>query len=66
MTSLDLSDQGLTSVPSVPSDVTRLDLYKNAISEVPGSLWSLTGLRVLNLAANRISALPPGISALRS
>ena len=66
MTSLDLSRRGLTSMPPVPRDVTRLDLYSNQIASVPASLWECTGLQVLNLASNRLSSLPPGISALSS
>jgi Leucine-rich repeat (LRR) protein len=34
-----------------------LSLYDNRLTTLPAELWSLTGLRVLNLAGNRLTDL---------
>jgi Leucine-rich repeat (LRR) protein len=60
-TRLELSGQGLTSLRDLPlpASLEYLDLYDNRLTSVPEELWSLSGLRVLNLATNRLTAISP-------
>jgi hypothetical protein len=61
---LDLSDQGLTSLPDGMEKLVRLrnlELRKNAFTVVPEVVSSFASLYALHLGNNRLSALPPWI-----
>lgn len=60
---LDLSNNGLTSLPAGLAwcqQLTRLCAAGNALRRVPSGLAALGGLRSLDLSSNQLSALQPG------
>ncbi|CAI5496258.1 unnamed protein product [Closterium sp. Naga37s-1] len=64
---LDLSDCGLTAIPSAVlhlSDLTDLSLAGNQIESIPPEIANLSKLRRLGLAGNRLQRLPPEIGHL--
>lgn len=66
---LDLSGQGLTSLPdSITSrtDVKSLNLSNNQLTTLPESIANMTGLEVLNIENNRIDSLPSELSELKN
>lgn len=49
------------------AQITRLDLSGNAVTRIPGDEISrLVELEILNLARNRITSFPDGVSPLKS
>ncbi|HEX4924608.1 MAG TPA: hypothetical protein VFV50_11000 [Bdellovibrionales bacterium] len=64
---LDLSANGLSSVPELPVRIAKLDLSDNRIVDVGGALKNLTVLTQLSLRQSpvpRLSALPSSLNAL--
>ena len=59
-TELNLSDKGLTELPTEICNLTNLrylDLANNELSELPIELGNLTNLQKLNLASNFLIVL---------
>lgn len=66
-TTLDLSRQGLGTVPAAVEGLTQLrslDLSVNGLTRLPEWIGELTGLRRLNLYGNRLTTLPDSIGNL--
>jgi len=66
-TKLDLSDKGLTSLPSEIAQLTNLitlDVYNNQLSVLPPEIAQLTNLTQLYVSDNQLSVLPPEIAQL--
>jgi len=64
---LDLSGQGLRSVPDLPADLQglrSLDLSRNRLADLPASLWQLSNLERLDLGGNRLTALPAAVGTM--
>src|SRR3989337_916974 len=56
-TTLDLSGQGLTSLPESVlgrTDITNLNLSNNQLTSLPAGISSLANLKVLNVENNRL------------
>eukprot|EP00966_Prymnesium_polylepis_P060679 1407983-Prymnesium_polylepis.1 len=70
LTTLDLSEMGLDSLPqsveSIAPAVLALDLSCNGLSSLPPPVPALTGLVELQLFGNQLTALPDAIGALSS
>ncbi|MEL6160447.1 MAG: COR domain-containing protein [Cyanobacteria bacterium J06627_32] len=65
--SLDLSNLGLTDVPSEIRQLThinRLDLSQNKLTSVPPELGQLTQLTILSLYQNQLTSVPPELGQL--
>lgn len=65
---LRLASLDLWSIPLAVFDrswLTRLDLSRNCLVEVPAEIASLTALTALDLSRNRLKVLPQAIGALR-
>ena len=56
---LDLARCGLVDASAIPS-CRELNLFDNALSELPKHLWSLRTLEHLSAGGNRLTTLPPG------
>src|SRR5665213_981656 len=68
-TSLDLSGQQLTTLPSyvlARTDLTSLNLSNNQLTGLPAGIGKLTNLTVLNVENNRLQSLPPEIGQLKN
>lgn len=66
-TMLDLSDKGLTILPSeicCLTSLTWLNLDRNQLTVLPPELFQLTDLKKLYLYDNQLKALPPEIDCL--
>ncbi len=67
VTELDLSGQGLTSLPPEIGSLSRLevlDLAENQLTTVPRELGQLANLRHLNLSGNQLTAVPVELGQL--
>jgi GTPase SAR1 family protein len=67
VTTLDLSEKGLTELPpeiGQLSNLTELDLSYNQLTALPPTIAQLTNLLVLNLSGNQLTGLPSEISQL--
>ncbi|WP_392532599.1 COR domain-containing protein [Nostoc sp. C117] len=67
VTTLDLFNEGLTSLPPEFGQLTRLqtlDLGNNQLSNLPPEFGQLTRLQILNLFNNQLSNLPPEFGQL--
>ncbi len=67
VTSLDLSEKGLTILPTEISQLTHLtelDLSDNQLTELPPEIGHLTSLIMLKVSGNQLTELPPTISQL--
>nr|KAJ3419403.1 hypothetical protein HK105_006997 [Polyrhizophydium stewartii] len=65
---LDLSDNSITSLPSMISDLVNLrmlDLSDCLLTEIPEEVFMLENLEILSLAYHVITAIPPEIGQLR-
>ncbi len=69
VTRLDLSNQGISSLPesigSLPM-LTTLDLRGNQLSSLPDAIGNLASLKILELYNNKLSSLPDSIGNLTS
>lgn len=66
---LDLSGQGLSSVPNDIKELTKLNeisLANNKLTEFPMALTTLHDIRVIDLSDNQISQVPKEIGNLRN
>ena len=64
---LDLSSQGLSSLPESIgnlTNLTELDLSKNQLKSLPESIGNLTNLTLLLLGDNKLNSLPESIGNL--
>ncbi|MFX0207544.1 MAG: leucine-rich repeat domain-containing protein [Candidatus Hodarchaeota archaeon] len=64
---LNLSEQGLTSLPSTIGNFAKLDilnLQHNKLKTLPDTIGNLRVLRVLDLDSNRLSSLPESLGNL--
>jgi len=66
-TELELSGQGLTSIPAdvgKRTELRSLDLYDNRLAALPDSIWELTSLEKLNLAGNQFESISERVGEL--
>ena len=68
VTSLDLTEMGLRTLPSTLEtlrfSITLFDLSLNQLAEVPPPVFTLTNLVELQLFGNELTALPEELGAL--
>jgi len=67
ITSLELSEKGLTALPPAIgqlSNLTELKLWGNQLTELPPEIAQLTQLTKLNIARNQLRTLPSEIAQL--
>lgn len=69
LTSLTVMGTGITALPAEISNLvnlTELNLTSNALTGagLPGSLWTMAGLTVLDLKLNNITSISPGLGNL--
>ncbi|MEH1900945.1 MAG: COR domain-containing protein [Nostoc sp.] len=67
VTELNLSGQGLTTLPAEIGQLTNLqslNLYSNQLSSLPAEFGQLTNLQFLHLIRNQLSSLPAEIGQL--
>ncbi|MFW8626793.1 leucine-rich repeat domain-containing protein [Deinococcus sp. ME38] len=64
---VNLDGLGLDALPEreAAPDLTAFSVYDNALTGVPGWVWTRPELRTLNLSANRFTALPDALGDLR-
>jgi len=68
-TTLDLSFEGLTSLPPEIAELknlTELDISSNQLSSLPPEIKELKNLTTLIISGNQLSSLPPEISELKN
>ena len=68
-TELDLSNLGLTELPTAIAQLTqlqRLSLSYNQLVGLPGEIGQLSNLQALDLYGNRLTNIPSGIFQLTS
>jgi hypothetical protein len=66
---LDLSNQGLNSLPSGLSkftNLTRLDVSNNNLEKLSGELSNLSNLEILDLGNNKLSSIPSEICGIKN
>ncbi|XP_078664037.1 uncharacterized protein LOC144907104 [Branchiostoma floridae x Branchiostoma belcheri] len=64
---LDLSNQGLTSIPEEVFDITDLevlDVSNNKLTSIPEAIGRLQKLTILYIESNQLTEVPPGVCSL--
>ena len=66
---IDFSDKNLVHLEEMPrlwqmSNITRLTLAHNKITEIPSSMANLDNMEILNFFNNNIQELPESISSM--